>query len=87
MPFDFKLLCIYKLITERLSLQKRITMSFANIYLPQLLERKSNSEVLMQFIYSGIALVVTEIFRDWMLHHKIPFKKVWADNLQLTFFQ
>ena len=61
-------------------------MILANIYPHLMLDKKNKLNILKRFIYYRISLAVTEIFREWKLYKKIPFKNVWADNMQMTFF-
>ncbi len=61
-------------------------MILANIYPHLMLDKKNKLNILKRFIYYRISLVVTEIFREWKLYKKIPFKNVWVQNMQMTIF-
>jgi len=59
-------------------------MILANIYPHLMLDRKNKLIILKRFIYYRISLVVTEIFREWRLKNKVPYKGVWADYVQMS---
>ena len=61
-------------------------MVLASIYPHLMLDKKNKLNILKRFIYYRISLVVTELFREWRLYKKLPFKNVWSDNMQMTIF-
>jgi hypothetical protein len=84
-----RLVCLNALLLIAISFLyslDKYRMILANIYPHLMLDKKNKLNILKHFIYYRISLVVTEIFREWKLYKKIPFKNVWADNMQMTIF-